>query len=112
MRLEVIAAPVDIPANDFYTVQVGAFAVYANAERARTEYASRFGSAQLTVKQGDVPLYRVLAGKERSIAGAQQLADHLRAEGKNGFVVRLDETAPSAPASTPPVSPPPTPPSH
>ena len=36
VRLEVIAAPADVPANDFYTVQVGAFAVYANAERART----------------------------------------------------------------------------
>jgi hypothetical protein len=44
----------------------------------------------------------VLVGKERSIAGAQQVADQLRAEGKNGFVVRLDETVPSLP---PPASP-------
>src|SRR3954466_16265688 len=87
VRLEVIAASADIPANDFYTVQVGAFAVYANAERTRTEYAQRFGSAQLTIKQGNAPLYRVLAGRERSIAGAQQIADQLRAEGKSGFVV-------------------------
>jgi rare lipoprotein A len=97
VRLEVIAAPADIPANDYYTVQVGAFAVYANAERARAEYARRFGSAQITVKQGVAPLYRVLAGKERSIAGAQGIADQLRAEGKSGFVIRLDETVPGAP---------------
>ncbi|MFL6463210.1 MAG: septal ring lytic transglycosylase RlpA family protein [Bryobacteraceae bacterium] len=102
VRLEVIAASADIPLNDFYTVQAGAFAVYANAERARTEYARRFGSAQLTIKQGVVPLYRVLVGKERSIAGAQGVADQLRAEGKNGFVVRLDETVPSLPAPASP----------
>lgn len=101
VRLEVIAAPTDIPSDDFYTVQIGAFAVYANAERVRTEYAGRFGSAQLTIKQGNAPLYRVLVGKERSIAGAQQLADQLRAEGKGGFVVRLDETMPSAPPAPP-----------
>lgn len=97
VRLEVIAAPADVPANDFYTVQVGAFAIYANAERSRTEYARRFGSAQITIKQGVAPLYRVLAGKERSVAGAQVIADQLRAEGKGGFVVRLDETEPGAP---------------
>lgn len=101
VRLEVIAAPADIPSNDFYTVQVGAFAVYANAERVRTEYAQRFGAAQLTVKQGSAPLYRVLVGKEPSIAGAQGIADQLKAEGRNGFVVRLDETAPPAPPSPP-----------
>jgi rare lipoprotein A len=96
VRLEVIAAPADIPSNDFYTVQVGAFAVYANAERVRTEYAQRFGAAQLTVKQGSAPLYRVLVGKESSIADAQGIADQLKAEGKSGFVVRLDETVPPA----------------
>ncbi len=107
VRLEVIAAPADIPANDFYTVQVGAFAIYANAERVRTEYAHRFGSAQIAMKQGVTPLYRVLAGKEHSIAEAQQLADQLRAEGKVGFVVRLDETVPGAPLSALPPQPPP-----
>jgi rare lipoprotein A len=92
VRLEVIATPTDVPGNDFYTVQVGAFAIHANAEQVRAEYARRFGSAQITIKQGSAPLYRVLAGKERSLAGAQGIADQLRAEGKSGFVVRLDET--------------------
>ena len=105
VRLEVIGAPADIPSNDFYTVQVGAFTVYANAERVRTEYAQRFGSAQLAIKQGNAPLYRVLVGKERSVAGAQQVADQLRAEGKDGFVVRLDETVPNAPLAPQPQAP-------
>lgn len=105
VKLEVISAPSDIPSNDFYGVQVGAFAVYANAERTRMEYAERFGVAQLAVKQGPVPLWRVLVGKEKSIQQAQQVADQLRAEHKNVFVVRLDETIPSTPpAATPSAS--------
>lgn len=99
VRLEVIAAPADIPSNDFYAVQVGAFSVYANAERARVTYAERFGTAQLAVKQGPVPLWRVLVGKENSIHQAQRVADQLRAESQNVFVVRLDETVPTAPAA-------------
>ena len=92
VRLEVIGAPVDIPSNDFYAVQVGAFSVVANAERVRMQYAQRFGTAQLAVKQGAVPVWRVLIGKEPSISAAQELANVLSAENRNVFVVRLDET--------------------
>lgn len=102
VRIEVIAAPLDIPANDFYAVQVGAFSVYANAERARSEYAQRFGVAQLALKQGNVPLWRVLVGKERSIDAAQELAKTLNAENKTVFVVRLDETILSGGSAAPP----------
>jgi rare lipoprotein A len=101
VRLEVIAAPADIPADDFYAVQVGAFSVYENAERLRAAYAERFGVAQLFPMQGTVPRWRVLVGKEATIAGAQQLAATLTAEKKEAFVVRLDETLP-APAPKPP----------
>jgi rare lipoprotein A len=96
VRLEVISAPVDIPSNDFYAVQVGAFSVYANADRIRSEYAQRFGAAQLAVKQGAVPLWRVLVGKEPSVQAAQELAEQLKQEGKSVFVVRLDQTVPGA----------------
>jgi rare lipoprotein A len=92
VRLEVIGAPIDVPTNDFYAVQVGAFSVAANAERVRSEYAQRFGTAQLAVKQGAVPLWRVLIGKEPSISAAQELANVLSAGKRNVFVVRLDET--------------------
>ncbi len=95
VRLEVIGVPANIPANDFYAVQVGAFSVYANAESARQKYAGRFGNAQIALKQGSAPLWRVLVGKESSIQDARQLAIDLGAEDKNVFVVRLDETAPS-----------------
>jgi len=97
VRLEVISAPADIPANDFYAVQVGAFSVQGNAEHLRAHYAERFGNAQLAVRQGPTPVWRVLVGKEPSIAAAQQLAIVLGAEDKNVFVVRLDSGAVSSP---------------
>ncbi|MBV9301429.1 MAG: septal ring lytic transglycosylase RlpA family protein [Acidobacteriaceae bacterium] len=92
VRLEVIGAPADIPLNDFYAVQIGAFSVPENAERLRAKYAERFGTAQLAIKQGKVPLWRVLIGKEPSVKAAQELATVLGAENRNVFVVRLDET--------------------
>ena len=103
VKVEVISAPADIASNDFYTVQVGAYASYENADRVRAQYATRFGSAQLSLKQGSTPLYRVLVGRVRSMPDAGQLADRLRAETGSGvFIVRLDETVPpSLPA--PPV---------
>lgn len=100
VHLEVIASPVDIPSNDFYAVQVGAFAVRANAERVRGVYAQRFGNAQLVLRQGPTPLWRVLVGKEPSIQAAQQLRTQLSAEDKNVFVVRLDQTLPNGPGAT------------
>lgn len=105
VRLEVIAAPPDIPANDFYAVQVAAFSVYENAERARALYAQRFGTAQLALRQGKIPMWRVLVGKESSIAAAQQLAGSLSVENKDVFVVRLDETVLNPNAAVPPASP-------
>ncbi len=101
VRLQVISAPADVPSNDFYAVQVGAFAVYANAERAREQYAARFGAAQLTMKQGATPLYRVLVGKVGSLSAAQELAIQLQAEVGGVFIVRLDETVPAVQAPPP-----------
>jgi rare lipoprotein A len=100
VRLEVIAAPADIPANDFYAVQVGAFSVYENAERVRMQYAERFGTAQLAARQGKIQMWRVLVGKESSIQNAQQLANRLAAENNDVFVVRLDETVGNANATS------------
>lgn len=100
VRLEVIAAPVNIPSDDFYGVQVGAFSVYENAEHARLLYAQRYVDTQLAVKQGSVNMWRVLVGREKSVEAAQQLANILSVENKSVFVVRLDETVP-APGAQP-----------
>jgi rare lipoprotein A len=95
VRLEVISAPQDVSSNDFYAVQVGAFSVYANAERLRSEYAQRFGTAQLALKESATPLWRVLVGKAASIEAAQDIATQIRADGKEVFIVRLDTTLPA-----------------
>jgi rare lipoprotein A len=91
VTLEVIAAPMDLPANDFYAVQIGVFSNYANAERLRAKYAASYGTANIDLKLGRVQLWRVLVGKEPSAAAAMQLAERLKAELKfEVFVVRLD----------------------
>lgn len=91
VRMEVISAPPDRVTNDFYAVQIGAFAVRSNAEQTREKFASRFGAAYIALKQGPTPLWRVLVGDEPSIDAARNLATLLRSENKNVFVVRLDE---------------------
>ncbi len=91
VRLEVIAAPPDIPADDFYAVQVAAFSIYENAERERQRYEQRYGFAQLRPRRGSVTLWCLLVGKERSLEAAQKLSAQLTLENKNVFVVRLDE---------------------
>ena len=90
VRLEVVSAPLDVPTTDFYGVQVGAFENYANAEALRAKYASQFGWAQISAKQGRVTLYRVLVGKQETEAAAQQIANQLQSEERKVFVVRLD----------------------
>lgn len=95
VRLEVISAPADVPALDYYGVQIGAFANGANAEKLRDEYQQRYGFAKIEVKQGRVPLYRVLVGKERTETDAERLATELSAGGTRVFVVRLDPSTPS-----------------
>jgi rare lipoprotein A len=101
VRLEVIAAPADIPVDDFFAVQVGAFSVRDNAERLRAAYEQRYGVATLVPMLGTVPRWRVLVGKEATVAGAQKLAASISAEKHDVFVVRLDEKLP-APAPKPP----------
>jgi rare lipoprotein A len=100
VRLEVITAPTDMPADDFYSVQVGAFTAYENARQAKLRYEQRYGSAELRVRRGNVTQWCVLVGKERSMDAAQKLAARLNVENKTVFVVRLDETIPAPPPGT------------
>lgn len=93
VRLEVVAAPADNPADDFYAVQVGAFSVRANAERVETEYARRYAAVHIAVKHGHHPIWRVLVGKEPSLTSAERLAASLRTRNKKVFIVRLDPSA-------------------
>jgi rare lipoprotein A len=107
VRIELISSPAPL-AGDF-TVQVGAFASRANAERLRTQLSARY--MPIFVQEDAAAagrFYRVRVGREPDQAAAQRLAAALaQSDGLQAYVVRLDETQccsvgdPSAPASAP-----------
>jgi rare lipoprotein A len=92
VRLDILSAPpVARAAATFYAVQVGAFADRARAEQVRSAMERRYGTARLVLRQGNPPLWRVLAGRESSEEGAEQLRQRLGGEADRCFVVRLDD---------------------
>jgi rare lipoprotein A len=102
VRLQVVAAPRDIPINDLYAVQVGSFTVQRNAEQVRAQYAQRYGVAQLAAKNGAVTTWRVLVGRFPTVESARELANVLSGENPDIFIVRLDETLVPPTSATPP----------
>ncbi|HWR51374.1 MAG TPA: septal ring lytic transglycosylase RlpA family protein [Bryobacteraceae bacterium] len=89
VQLRVLALPVET-APAFYAVQAGAFRDRTKADRLRAGMEQRFGSAQLQLRQGDPPLWRVLVGRESTTEGAEALAARIRLEAGAGFVVRVE----------------------
>jgi rare lipoprotein A len=91
VRLVVTARPQDAPAEDVYQVQVGAFREKKRAEKVRGEMRRRYKFAELAVREGEPPLWRVLVGEKVGIDEANELARKLRAEYGAAFVVRVDD---------------------
>jgi rare lipoprotein A len=91
VEVTVIGAPA-IPEPALFAVQVGAFAVKANADRATQTMMAAYGSAKTVVRAADPPVWRVLAGRENSQEAAEMLAQRIREEQREpqAFVVRLD----------------------
>jgi rare lipoprotein A len=89
-----VSTPAVIVAEDNaqFGVQVGAFRDRANADRMQQQMAAAYGAAKVVIRQGDPPLWRVLAGSEPSPDAAEALATRIRQEQNlsNAFVVRLD----------------------
>ena len=84
-----------LPANAgqaYYAVQVGAFRERANADRMKQSMADAHGAANMVLRGGEPPLWRVLAGRVTSTAAAEALAQTIRQDQKvpEAFVVRLD----------------------
>jgi rare lipoprotein A len=75
-----------------FAVQVGAFRDRANADHMQQQMTTAYGAAKVIVRQGDPPLWRVLAGSEPSPDAAEALASRIRQEQNlsAAFVVRLD----------------------
>ena len=92
VRIELLSGP--NPAGGDFTVQVGAFANRANAERLRDRLlASHY--QPIFIRDYDAPtghFYRVLVGRVPNADAAQQLAMQLKDSGGfRTFVMRLDQ---------------------
>jgi rare lipoprotein A len=83
--------PDTIAGRNLYAVQVGVFAVYDNAVRLRDQYSKDYAQAQLVMRQGAPPTWRVLVGSFENEADARQLAERIHAERNQAvFVVHID----------------------
>jgi rare lipoprotein A len=91
VEVTVIAIPAT-PEPALFAVQVGAFREKANADRAQQSMLATYGAAKAVLRQGDPPVWRILAGREDSQEAAQALAQRIRDEQHEpeAFVVRLD----------------------
>jgi rare lipoprotein A len=94
VRLEVRSLPARIP-EGYFAVQVGAFRQRANAERQRRVMEREYGRAELELRQGDSPLWRVRVGRESTQEAAEALARRLRARFGPAFVVRVETPSPA-----------------
>jgi rare lipoprotein A len=93
VRLTIIAPPAQLPSEDLFSVQVGAFRELRRAELLREDMHARFGTARIVERAGNPTLWRVLVGEEPDAAAAATLAARIEAAGVNAFVVRLDPPA-------------------
>jgi rare lipoprotein A len=75
-----------------FGVQVGAFRDKGNADRMQQRMIAAYGAGREVLRQGDPPIWRVLAGAEATPEAAETLAAKIRAEQSvpEAFVVRLD----------------------
>ncbi len=91
VELTILGTPEGAPPAQF-AVQVGAFRDRANADRMQQNMIAAYGSAKVVLRQGDPPLWRVLAGHEATPEVAETLAQRVRQEQNmpQAFVVRLD----------------------
>src|SRR6185312_2013562 len=70
VEVTVLGAPVN-PEVSLFAVQVGAFREKANADRAEQNMLAAYGAAKAVLRQGDPPMWRILAGSEVSEEAAE-----------------------------------------
>lgn len=100
VRLDILSSPPVTAAQNWYTVQAGAFIDQVSAERMRVALEREFGTARLVLRPGSPALWRVLVGRAPSEDGANAIALRIRQEEGTAFVVRLDPSV-SVPGSPP-----------
>jgi rare lipoprotein A len=91
VEITVIQSPQN-PEPALFAVQVGAFREKANADRAEQNMTAAYGAAKAVLRSGEQPVWRILAGREATEEGAEELANRIRLEQHEpqAFVVRLD----------------------
>ena len=74
----------------YYGVQVGAFGVRENAEKARLKMSERYGAAVIVARRpADGPLYCVVLGPAAGFDDARSLFERLRRDDVSGFVTLI-----------------------
>ncbi|HTW66408.1 MAG TPA: septal ring lytic transglycosylase RlpA family protein [Bryobacteraceae bacterium] len=101
VRLDILSVPATNAAQNWYAVQAGAFLDRDRAERLRATLGQEYGSAQLVLRSGNPPMWRVLVGRAPSIDAANTIAQRIRQEQGTAFVVRLDPAVSNPPPATP-----------
>ena len=83
---------VEMPLAAKFTVQVGVYSDPANAERARSRMAQRFGQPVQIVEnwQNGKHLYKVMVGRFEQKEAADHLLERLSAQSVPGFVKTID----------------------
>jgi rare lipoprotein A len=93
VRLEVLSVPAN-QAAALFAVQVGAFQDRGRAERLQRQMEKHYGTAKIVEREGNPPLWRVLAGEPNNMEAAQSLARRIKSENPDtagaAFVVRLE----------------------
>jgi rare lipoprotein A len=82
-------------AGGLFGVQVGVFRERANADRMEERMEKEYGAAKKTLRTGDPPMWRIVAGAEPTEEAAEELAQRIRREQgvRLAFVVRLDNNS-------------------
>lgn len=73
-----------------FGVQVGAFRDHARASKLQTALQEKYGHADLVVREGDTPTWRVIVGVYADEASAVSAAGVLRQDFPEAFAVRRD----------------------
>jgi len=90
VRIDVLSVPPAAMMNALFAVQVGAFQEKTRADHLRERMQQEYGVAEIELRNGNPPLWRVLAGREQSESKAAALAERIRAEVGPAFLVRLN----------------------
>ena len=88
---DVVQKPEASSTRPVYTVQVGAFENLKTAEDLKKQLENKkYPDVRIQMFLAGKTLYRVRAGQESDLQAAQKLADTLRKDGLQPFVVRAD----------------------